>query len=188
MSPGIVQGGLQGDAGFVDLLETMGARVVKSAEGTRVTGSQAPLDALAQDMTLMPDAAMTLAAACCFAPGRSVIGGLRTLRVKETDRLAALQAELAKVGTLATVQPMRSSVEGGRMDEALVIMTPEGGIDCSEGVPRVEFETYKDHRMAMALALIGLRRPNVFIRDPGCVAKTYPTYWRDFAKLYGVEE
>jgi 3-phosphoshikimate 1-carboxyvinyltransferase len=48
---------------------------------------------------------------------------------------------------------------------------------------RVEFETYKDHRMAMALALVGLRRTNVWIRDPACVAKTYPTFWRQFGAM-----
>jgi 3-phosphoshikimate 1-carboxyvinyltransferase len=186
--PGLGENCLQGDAAFVEVLEMMGARLVRSAEGVKVRGGAALLDAVAQDLSLMPDTAMTLAAACCFAPGRSVIGGLKTLRVKETDRLAALQAELTKLGVGVTIQAMKSSGDhGGRVDEALCIVTPEGGIDCSPGVARVEFETYKDHRMAMAMALIGLRRPNVFIRDPGCVAKTYPTYWRDFAKLYGVE-
>ncbi len=186
--PGLGANCLQGDAAFADVLEIMGARLVRSAEGVRVSAGDELLHALAQDLSLMPDTAMTLAAVCCFAPGRSVIGGLKTLRVKETDRLAALQAELTKVGAAVTIQAMKSSGEGaGRSDEALCIVTPEGGIDCSPDVARVEFDTYKDHRMAMAMALIGLRRPNVFIRDPGCVAKTYPTYWRDFARLYGVE-
>jgi 3-phosphoshikimate 1-carboxyvinyltransferase len=57
-------------------------------------------------------------------------------------------------------------------------------VDCSADAPRIEFDTFDDHRMAMSLALVGLRRPNVFIRDPGCVAKTYPGYFADLAKLY----
>ncbi|MDP1662391.1 MAG: hypothetical protein Q8L55_10810 [Phycisphaerales bacterium] len=66
-----------------------------------------------------------------------------------------------------------------------MVHPPVVGIDCSPSAARVEFDTYDDHRMAMSLALIGLRRPNVYIRDPGCVRKTYPTFWRDLAKLYG---
>jgi 3-phosphoshikimate 1-carboxyvinyltransferase len=62
-------------------------------------------------------------------------------------------------------------------------ITPPPG-DMALASSRVEFDTYDDHRMAMSLALIGLRRPNVFIKDPQCVAKTYPTFWRDLARLY----
>lgn len=190
LTPGLGSGevfSLQGDTSFVDVFDMMGATVIRGAEGARVTGRASVLESIAEDLTLMPDAAMTLAAACCFAPGRNVIGGLKTLRVKETDRLAALETELAKVGVRTSIQKMKSEAGGiTRLDEALCLLTPENGIECGLDAPRVEFETYKDHRMAMSLALIGLRRPNVFIRDPGCVAKTYPTFWRDFAQLYGV--
>lgn len=182
--PGVDAVSLQGDAGFVEVLADMGARVTVDDLGAAVAAPSGELLAIAADLTLMPDAAMTLAAACCFASGRSVIAGLRTLRVKETDRLAALVAELSKVGVRATVT--RARRPSGADDEALCIEAPEGGIDCSPGVARVEFDTYHDHRMAMSMALIGLRRPNVFIRDPRCVAKTYPTFWHDLSRLYGV--
>ena len=129
------------------------------------------------NMASMPDAAMTMAVVCCFTEDVSELTGLRTLRVKETDRIAALVIELAKVGV--KVEPF---ADGD--DEAIRITPPPGGTDCSPTAPRVEFDTYDDHRMAMSLALIGLRRPNVYIRDPACVRKTYPTYWRDLAKLY----
>jgi 5-enolpyruvylshikimate-3-phosphate synthase len=66
-------------------------------------------------------------------------------------------------------------------DGAMTITPPPGGIDCSKRAPLVEFDTYDDHRMAMSLALIGLRRPHIVIREPACVAKTYPTFWRDLA-------
>lgn len=140
----------------------------------------------------IPDTAMAAAVVACFASGSpgnaegaSTLAGLRTLRVKETDRLAALQAELSKIGARVEVV-----ATGG--DEALQI-TPPRDLGSSPVClpasvappPVVEFETYDDHRMAMALALIGLRRGNVVIRDSGCVRKTYPTYWRDFARLYG---
>lgn len=169
---------LQGDASFPSLLERMGATVTRAAEPawTRVSRAE-ELKALGADMTDMPDAAMTLAAVACFASGRSVIKGLRTLRVKETDRIAAMITELSKIG-----------VEIGTMpgdDGAIYVEPPKGGVDCSESCPAVEFDTYDDHRMAMSLALVSLRRPNVVVKDPACVAKTYPTFWKDFARLHG---
>jgi len=141
----------------------------------------------------VPDTAMAAAVMACFASGSpgnaegvTTLAGLRTLRVKETDRLAALQAELSKIG--AGVEVVATAG-----DEALQI-TPPRDLSASPVClpasvappPVVEFETYDDHRMAMALALIGLRRGNVVVRDPGCVRKTYSAYWRDFARLYGL--
>jgi 3-phosphoshikimate 1-carboxyvinyltransferase len=169
---------LQGDAAFPEILARMGATVIReddpSCIGVRGPTSLAPIMA---DMSDMPDAAITLAVVASFAVGRSIIRGLRTLRVKESDRIAALQAELAKVGV-----KVETNVLGD--PDAITINAPLGGIDCSNGCPRVEFDTYNDHRMAMGLSLIGLRRPNTFIRNPACVAKTYPTYWRDLAELF----
>jgi len=159
---------LQGDARFRDLIDSAVHR-----------GHLLPMEV---DLSDMPDTAMTLAAVACFAEGPSEIRGLRTLRVKETDRIAALQTELAKVGV--TVEVFEHASRGGNRDEGIRVIPPAGGIDCSAGAPPVVFETYDDHRMAMAMALIGLRRPGVSIDDPGCVAKTYPGFWRDFASLY----
>jgi 3-phosphoshikimate 1-carboxyvinyltransferase len=169
---------LQGDAAFPSLLERMGATVTRAAEPawTRVSRAE-ELRALGADMTDMPDAAMTLAAVACFAGGRSVIKGLRTLRVKETDRIAAMITELSKIGVAIGTMPGD--------DGAIYVEPPKGGVDCSESCAVVEFDTYDDHRMAMSLALVSLRRPNVVIKDPACVAKTYPTFWKDFARLHG---
>jgi 3-phosphoshikimate 1-carboxyvinyltransferase len=135
------------------------------------------------DLSDLPDAAMTAAVLAAFAPAPSTLTGLRTLRVKETDRIQALVNELGKIGV--RVEPFGYTNDNGQADEGIRITPPRGGIDCSPGVPLVEFETYDDHRMAMSLALIGLRRPNVVIKDPACVRKTYPTFWRDLAKVYG---
>ena len=168
---------MQGDAGFVDVLARMGVgvRPANDEEGLVCEGSGQIVPVLA-DMSQMPDAAVTLAVVCAFAKGSSVLRGVRTLRVKECDRIAALQAELAKIGV---------SVEADAAGDAdaMTIVPPAGGVDCSEDASRVEFETYDDHRMAMALALVGLRRPNVWIKDPGCVGKTYPGYWRELDRL-----
>lgn len=173
---GLTAASLQGDAKFPDLLARTGATLEVDPQGhTTVVGpaTPKPIDA---DMSDMPDAAMTLAAVCAFAPGRSVLRGIRTLRVKETDRIAAMQNELRKLG-------VRVEHDVPEDPDALSITPPEGGIDCTPDAPRVEFDTYDDHRMAMSMALVGLRRPNCFIRDPGCVRKTYPTFWRDFDAL-----
>ncbi len=187
--PGLSRASLQGDTLFADLLRTTGASVEWPAPGgIRVTGAPhiAPIDA---DLSNMPDTAMTAAALACFASptadnptATSTLRGLRTLRVKETDRLAALQTELTKLG--ATVEILAI----GHGDEALRITPPrdllEPLICLKSEPPDVVFDTYDDHRMAMALALIGLRRRNVFIRNPACVAKTYPTFWQDLRSLY----
>jgi len=171
---------VQGDARYVGLLERMGAVVdlsqIDEEPKTTVTGPVALRPILA-DLSPMPDTAMSLAVAACFASGTSVLRGLGTLRVKETDRIEAIRAELTKLGVTVEV-----GVQGD--DETITITPPAGGVDCSADAPRVEFATYDDHRMAMSLALVGLVRPNVYIRDPGCVAKTYPTFWKQLAELY----
>lgn len=188
--PGIDGGSIQGDARFVHLLAQMGAQIDIDSDGSGATtvecGARAAapgrpaalLRPITADLSRMPDAAMTLAVLCCFADGKSRLTGLRTLRVKETDRIAALQNELGRLGV--RTEPIQQ--EG---DEGLLILPPAGGIDLSPSAPPITFQTYDDHRMAMSLALIGLVRPNVTINDPACVGKTYPTFWRDLATLYG---
>jgi 3-phosphoshikimate 1-carboxyvinyltransferase len=170
---------LQGDARFPELLHRMGAVLGKrDGEGAAISVRGCPQIApILADMSAMPDAAMTLAAVACFAAGTSVIRGLRTLRVKECDRVQAMQVELTKLGIR-----VQNPVAGDR--DAITVTPPPGGLNCAADCPEVVFDTYDDHRMAMSLALIGLRRPNVLIRNPGCVAKTYPTFWRDLTKLY----
>ncbi len=174
---GVGRDSLQGDADFPDVLARMGITLLEHTDddGTLETRGPRSLTGVLADMADMPDAVMTLAVLCAFASTPSIIRGVRTLRVKETDRIAAMQTELAKIGV---------TVEATRDSDSITITPPARGIDCSPSVPPVEFDTYDDHRMAMSLALVGLRRPNVFIRKPQCVAKTYPGFWRDLASLY----
>lgn len=181
---GLSHTSVQGDAKFASLLARMGAVTQHETSGNGgprsdafigVTGAGA-IEPILADMSDMPDAAMTLAAVACFANGTSILRGLRTLRVKETDRIEAMRKELTKLGVR-----IENPVSGD--DGAMTITPPEGGIDCSANAPRVEFDTYDDHRMAMSLSLIALRRPNTLIRNPRCVEKTYPAYWRDLADL-----
>lgn len=179
--PGLDPDSLQGDTRFHERLRAMGAHTSCDASGLRVAGPDR-LRAIDADLADMPDAAMTLAALAVLAEGVTTIRGLRTLRVKESDRLAALKAELEKVG--ATVEIFAHARDDGTADEGLRITPPRGGIDRSPSAPRVEFDTYKDHRMAMAMAVVGLVRPNCFVRDPGCVRKTFPGFWEQWRRAF----
>jgi 3-phosphoshikimate 1-carboxyvinyltransferase len=156
---------IQGDIRFVDVLEHMGSRVVREQDSTTVTGG--PLRAVDVDMNEISDTVMTLAVVALFARGVTRIRNIAHVRHKETDRIAALATELRKLGATVEQQP-----------DGLIIIPP----DC---ISYAEIETYNDHRMAMSFALVGLKAPRITILDPGCVAKTYPQYWDDFAKCFG---
>jgi 3-phosphoshikimate 1-carboxyvinyltransferase len=141
------------------------------------------LDAFSFDARNAPDGALALATIASKCEGASRLTGLRTLRVKETDRIAALANELRKVGcTVAT-------------GEDWIEITPPAAQQPAHSPPHaagsmnqpIIIETYNDHRMAMAFAVLGLNPPNgvpLAIRNPKCVAKSYPGFWKDFAKLY----
>jgi 3-phosphoshikimate 1-carboxyvinyltransferase len=158
---------LQGDVRFVDLLARMGCRVTPSAAGLRVEGGT--LRGIDADMNNISDTVMTLAAVACFAEGPTTIRNVAHVRHKETDRLAALAAELRRLG--AGVEEFADGLR--------IRPRPLRG---------TEVLTYNDHRMAMSLALVGLRVAGVVIHDPGCVAKTYPNFFRDLDRLRHSEE
>lgn len=167
---GLGRGSLQPDVRFADALHEMGANLTFGRDFLTISGAKEPLRGIDLDCILMPDAAMTLAVVAAFAQGESVLRGLSTLRHKETDRLAALQAELTKLGATVEIED----------DELLVI---EPAADARQRRDEIVIETYDDHRMAMAFSIAGLVRPGVRIADPGCVAKTYPGYWADFDRM-----
>ena len=120
------------------------------------------------DGSLMPDGALALSVAAACGSRISTITGLETLRVKETDRVHALETELARLG--AEVQADASSIRIHPLPDRLL----------SDDAPPIVVETYDDHRMAMAFAILGLRRGGVVISDPSCVSKSYPGFWDDF--------
>lgn len=160
---------IQGDARFVDMLEQMGCTVTR---GRRlIVSGPARLHAVHADMETMPDMAQTLALVCAFADGPSRITGLGSLRVKETDRVAAVAKELPKLGV---------RVEEGR--DYWTIHPPADAAYQGAGI-----DTYEDHRMAMSFAIAGLRIPGVVINDPGCVAKTFPDFWERWGQAFGTE-
>ncbi len=169
---GLGKGSLQPDVRFADALHEMGANLTFGRAFLTISGSEEPLRGIDLDCSLMPDAAMTLAVVAAFAQGETVLRGLSTLKHKETDRLAALQAELARLGAAVEIED----------DELLVI---EPAADARQRRDEILIETYDDHRIAMAFSVAGLVRPGVCIADPGCVGKTYPGYWRDFDRMRG---
>jgi 3-phosphoshikimate 1-carboxyvinyltransferase len=154
---------LQGDLAFVDVLEHMGCTVARSKDATSVTGG--PLRGVDVDMNAISDTVMTQAVVALFAAGVSRIRNVGHIRHKETDRIAALATELRKLGARVDEQ-----------DDGLIIIPPDR-------IAPAAIATYDDHRMAMAFALAGLKAEGITILDPGCVAKTYPAFWEDWARL-----
>ena len=159
---------LQGDVGFADVLHRMGAGLVFGSDFiTVMAGAGGRLAAIDIDLNHMPDMAQTLAALALFADGETTIRNIGNLRVKETDRLAALQTELTKLGAEV------------RMTETdLHIRPPADG-----RIRPAAIDTYDDHRMAMSLAIVGLRADGIVINDPTCVNKTFPDFFEYLERL-----
>jgi 3-phosphoshikimate 1-carboxyvinyltransferase len=157
-------GTLQPDAALPGLLEAMGATVERDGACLTVRGPDA-LDPVDADLAAMPDQVTTVAALAALATGPSRLRGVAVVRGHETDRLAALAAELAKLGVAVTELPDGLVVAGAGPDR----LRP------------ARLATHGDHRMAMALAAVAARVGGVVVEDPACVAKTYPGFWRDLA-------
>ena len=160
---GLGRGALQGDVRFVDVLEQMGAVVERGVDHIEVRSSGS-LRGVTADLTHFSDTAQTLATTAVFAEGPTTVTGIGFIRRKETDRIGAVVAELRRCGVEVTEDTDGWTIHPGRPTPAVV-------------------RTYDDHRMAMSFALLGLRAPGIEIADPGCVAKTFPTFWSVFDSL-----
>jgi 3-phosphoshikimate 1-carboxyvinyltransferase len=150
----------QGDLGFVGVLERMGCSVAQEGDDIILTGPQT-LHGIDLDMNGISDMSITLAAIAPFASGPVMIRNVAHIRHQETDRVAAMAAELRRLGAGVEERPDGLSISPSSLHGALV-------------------HTYDDHRMAMAFAITGLRVAGVAIENPACVAKTFPDY---FARL-----
>ncbi|MGE4596662.1 MAG: 3-phosphoshikimate 1-carboxyvinyltransferase [Methylophilaceae bacterium] len=162
---GINQSSIQGDLKFLDIISLMGANVEYFENSVRVSNTQ-NMKGMIIDCKEIPDAAMTLAVMAMFAHGETKLTNIESWRVKETDRIVAMQTELEKLG--AKVISTKDSI---------TISPP------IEIKNNVEIETYNDHRIAMCFSLIALANKNITILDPGCVNKTYPNYFKDFESV-----
>jgi 3-phosphoshikimate 1-carboxyvinyltransferase len=164
---GVGRASMQGDVAFADVLESMGARIHRGEdwiEAARDPGGP-PLQGLDVDLNAIPDAAMTLATTALFAEGPTRIRNVANWRVKETDRIAAMAAELRKLGARVEEHEDGITVEPPARIHPAVI------------------HTYDDHRMAMCFSLAAFGDAAVTIDDPDCVRKTYPGYFDDFRAL-----
>lgn len=160
---GIGRDSVQGDLAFTDVLTAMGANVDIGEQTVSVTPGT--LRAIDMDLNHIPDAAMTAAVLALFADGTTHLRNLYNLRVKETDRLAALATELTKLGA--------EVIEG---NDFLSITPPQQ-------LRHANIDTYDDHRMAMCFSLVALAGVPITINDPGCVAKTFPDFFDVFSQM-----
>ncbi len=175
---GVAADSRQGDRRFLELLAAMGAEVEwrEAADGggeveVRGTGR---LEAVDADLSALPDQVPTLAALAPFARGTTRIRNVPHLRIKESDRLAAMARELGRLG---------APVE--ELDDGLVI--PGIWAEATPTAPAspIRVDPHGDHRIAMSLAVAGLARPGVAVAHPEVVGKSYPAFWRDLAALLG---
>ena len=159
---------LQGDAMLVPLLARMGCDINQAGNGITVTGA-GRLDGITVDMGNMPDVVPTLAVVAAFAEGLTEITNIGHLRIKECDRLHAVVTELTRMGAAVEEFTDRMIIHG------------EGG----RNLHGAQIETYNDHRMAMSMAVAGLKVPEIRILEEQCVAKSFPDFWQRFAQLQG---
>ena len=166
---GVGRNALQGDAAFADVLEQMGAVITRGDRYIEASLSAGKvLKGITLDCTKIPDAAMTLVPMALKTEGPVRLTGIASWRVKETDRIAAMAAEMNKFGVRVESGPDWIEVERGATVEE-----------------NVEVATYDDHRMAMSFSLAAAAGVPVVIKDPGCTAKTYPAYFDEFFRIIG---
>lgn len=172
---GLFEKSVQGDAILSQMMETLGVRTSFNKQGIRLQKNNRERPAqFTWDFILCPDLAQTLSVVCAGLGIDGIFSGLETLRIKETDRIAALQNELAKVGAqLLPVAPGKTPAP------AQEYFRLSGQADWS--TPPV-FATYEDHRMAMAFAPLAMLGP-IQIEDPAVVNKSYPDFWKDLEAI-----
>ncbi|HUH67002.1 MAG TPA: 3-phosphoshikimate 1-carboxyvinyltransferase [Syntrophales bacterium] len=161
---GIDPASLQGDIGIIPVMENLGCSVVRGDRWVDVTGGSLHEGNMVFDMGNMPDMVPTLAVLGAFRRGRTTITNVSHLRIKESDRISALVNELKKIGADAGETADGLVVGGGKLHGA-------------------DIETYNDHRIAMSFAIAGLAVPGIRITDRRCVAKSFPGFWDELARL-----
>jgi 3-phosphoshikimate 1-carboxyvinyltransferase len=162
---GLRRDSLQGDRAILDILERMGAAI--AWEGDAVTVSPSALSGIDVDMGASPDLVPTVAVAAALATGETRIRNVAHLRIKESDRLAAVATELNRTGARVEVLEDGLRIQPGPM--------PAG--------ERIEFSAYGDHRLAMCLSLLELAEVKVRLDDPDVVAKSFPDFWKYWRKV-----
>lgn len=160
---GLGKDSVQGDIQFLDTIEAMGAKVSRNSQSVTVTRGE--LNGIDVDLNHIPDAAMTVAVMALFAKGTTRIRNVYNWRVKETNRMYAIETELRKLG--ATVLTTEDSIT----------ITPPASLQSTA------IDTYGDHRIAMGFSLAALGDQSITINDPDCTKKTFPDYFDVFASV-----
>jgi len=165
--PGLTAYSLQGDSVITEIMANFGITSQFKDGGVYLTKEIKPNVRKIFDLKSCPDLAQTVIVVCAALGHEATFTGLETLKIKETDRIKALQNELAKIGI--------KLIEKGQVYK----------LDCSEKqIPeRIFVHTYEDHRMAMAFAPLALLIPEVEIEDAKVVEKSYPAFWSDLEKV-----
>jgi len=164
---GLFQDSYQGDSKVAELFEQLGIHTTYMSEGILLTSTKINATSLEYDFTDQPDLAQTLAVTCCFKGIPFIFTGLHSLKIKETDRIAALINELRKLGFVLT--------EAG---EGRLVWDGE----YCDPIENIIIETYDDHRMAMAFTPAAIFHP-ISIEHPEVVSKSYPNFWKDIEKI-----
>jgi len=159
---GLNQHSVQGDKRFLDLIERMGCTVVWDGSAVEVTGGD--LVGIEEDMSDVPDLVPPLAVAAAFARGETRFTRVGHLVHKESNRVVAMETELKKMGVDARHDAETMTIVGNR-----------------DGIHGATVSTYKDHRIAMSLAVAGLAVGDQHVENPGCVAKSFPDFWDKLA-------
>ncbi|MGW2018789.1 3-phosphoshikimate 1-carboxyvinyltransferase [Streptomyces sp. NPDC001927] len=162
---GLGRGSLQGDLRFTEVLARTGARVETTDEATTVTGTGALRGGFSVDMGEISDTFMTLAAIAPLADAPITITGVAHARLKESDRVAAVEGNLRALGIRTETGPDRITVHPGTPAPARIVC-------------------HRDHRIAMAFSVLGLRAEGITLDDPGCVAKTFPGFHEELHRLF----
>lgn len=170
---GLKENSLQGDSAVVKIMDELGVQSTFVSDGV-ILSKKASNESIEIDFSDCPDLAQTIAVVCAAKGVKATFTGLESLKVKETDRVYALQTELAKIGA--------------GLHEVVKNTTYEvsAAIDLGN-LKNIEFETYDDHRMAMAFAPLAMIQP-ISIMHPQVVAKSYPSFWDDFRQVAAIKE
>tara|TARA_B100000795_G_scaffold46902_1_gene30846 strand:- start:1597 stop:2877 length:1281 start_codon:yes stop_codon:yes gene_type:complete len=156
---------IQGDLQFLEVIKKMGANIEYLSNSIKVS-NQKQLTGITIDCKNIPDAAMTLAILALFAKGSTTLESIASWRIKETDRISAMETELKKLGASVTTTENSITIE------------PPNVINNN-----ISIDTYDDHRMAMCFSLVCLANKNIVINDPECTNKTYPNFFKDFGGI-----
>lgn len=164
--PNLKDTSLQGDSRIREIMEVYGVKTTKSENGIILESSEPNFNEGVLDLKDCPDLAQTIIV-CAAALGKNLrFTGLETLKIKETDRILALQNELSKIGVTLTESNLNYT------------------LNCDNRIfpEKVSFKTYEDHRMAMAFAPLALLIGEVVLEEMDVVQKSYPDFWKDLEK------